>query len=51
METLVITSMSVTEEGKKCQIFLCKSFSALLTNFNFGQTYLQIKGRTSLQPT
>lgn len=28
--------------------FLLKSFSALLANFNFGHTYLQMKGRTPL---
>lgn len=44
--------MNITKEEKKyCQIFHFKSFSALLINFNFYWTYLQIKGRASLQST
>lgn len=38
--------MNITKEGKKILSNFLNSFSAFLTNFNFGQIYLQIKERT-----
>lgn len=43
--------MNITKEGKKILSNFLKFFSAFFTNFNFGQIYLQMKGRTLPTPS